>query len=533
MSWHIKEAAVTGRHVEVIAVHLLTAEEMQDLDRTAIKELGIPGVVLMENAGLQVMEVIYQVIGDPKGKTITIFAGKGNNGGDGFVVARHLLNAGAEVKVLLFADISDVAGDAKVNLNILQSMGHKVYQVNNPNSVNIVKLAMACTDLAVDAIFGTGFKGAVPEHVGSIIEIINSSGKPVVAVDIPSGLEANTGKVHGPCVRATHTVTFAYAKVGLLVHRGPEHVGKLTVADISIPPELAESKGIKKFLTTPEIIKGMMPARQPDAHKGSFGRVLVVGGSEGLSGAVAMASTAALKAGAGLVTLGVPAGLHGLMEVKLTEVMTKPLPETEDVSISEDALPAVIRLLGPADVLAIGPGLSTNESTVRFMRGLLPQLKKTAVIDADGLNALVGATELLNSCPADLVLTPHPGEMARLMGIKTDEVQNNRVEVAMEAAAKWNAVVVLKGARTVTAGPDGTVYVNPTGNPGMATGGTGDVLTGIIAGLLGQGLSPIEAAAAGVYFHGLAGDLAAEQKGLISLVAGDLLDFLPEATKSY
>ncbi|MHB9094043.1 MAG: NAD(P)H-hydrate dehydratase [Eubacteriales bacterium] len=514
-------------------MYLLTAEEMQKLDRTAINGLGIPGVVLMENAGLQVVEEIHGIIGNPKGKTVTIFAGKGNNGGDGFVIARHLLNAGAEVKVLLFADITEVAGDAKVNLNILQSMGHKVYPIANPNSLNIVKLAMVYTDLIVDAVYGTGFRGTVPDHVGNIVEIINASGKPVVAVDIPSGLEANTGKIHGPCVKAACTVTFAYAKIGLLIQEGPEHVGRLVVADISIPPDLIRSQAVKRFLITPEIVRKIMPARRPDGHKGTYGRVLVVGGSEGLSGAVAMASSAALKAGAGLVTLAVPASLHDLMEVKLTEVMTKPLPETEGVSISVNALPAVQDLLDSADVLALGPGMSTNTETVEFVRQLVAGLSKPAVIDADGLNALVGAEELTGKCQAPLILTPHPGEMARLMGIKTQEVQNNRIEIALESSKKWNAVVVLKGAHTVVSSPDGSLYVNPTGNPGMASGGTGDVLTGIIAGLLGQGLAPLEAAVAGVYFHGLAGDLAALEKGMLSLVAGDLLDFLPQATKNF
>jgi len=514
-------------------MHLLTAEEMQNLDQKAINGLGIPGVVLMENAGLQVVQAIYSIIGDPRGRKITVFAGKGNNGGDGFVVARHLLNAGAEVKVFLFADIKDIAGDAKVNLNILQYMGHKVYPIINPNSINIVKLAMAYTDLNVDAIFGTGFNGAVPEHYANVIELINSSGKPVVAVDIPSGLEANTGKVHGQCVRATQTVTFAHAKIGLLVQQGPEYVGKLTVADISIPPDLVENQGIKRFLTTPEIIERIMPVRRPEGHKGTYGRVLVVGGSAGLSGAVVMASNAALRAGAGLVTLAVPAGLHDLMEIKLTEVMTKPLPETEDVSISPDASSTVQEMLQQADVLALGPGMSTNEDTVVFVRNLISQLEKPTVIDADGLNALVGATDILQKCRAPLVLTPHPGEMARLMEMTIEQVQDNRVRVTDEAARRWNAIVVLKGSRTIISTPDGTLYINPTGNPGMATGGTGDVLTGMIAGLIGQQIPPLEAAVAGVYWHGLAGDLAAAEKGMLSMTAGDVLDFLPQAIKTY
>ncbi|WP_418791570.1 NAD(P)H-hydrate dehydratase [Phosphitispora sp. TUW77] len=512
-------------------MYLLTAEEMQNLDRTAINELGIPGVVLMENAGLQVVKEIKEMIGEPRGKTITVFAGKGNNGGDGFVVARHLLNAGAEVKVLMFADINDITGDAKVNLNILQSMGHNPYSIVNPNSLNIVKLSMVYTDLVVDAIFGTGFRGAVSEHVGKIIEIINSSGNPVIAVDIPSGLEANTGQTHGTCIKASRTVTFAQAKIGLVIQEGPLYAGELIVADISIPPNLLKSQYIKRFMTTPETVRNLMPYRALDGHKGSYGKILVVGGSQGLSGAAAMASMAALRAGAGLVTLAVPDGIHSLMEVKLTEVMTKPLPETEEMTISLKATGAVLEMMEAYDVLALGPGISTNESTVEFVREILPQLGKPAVIDADGLNALVDSPDILKTCQAVPVLTPHPGEMARLLGIKINEVQNNRVEVALEAAVRWNAVIVLKGFRTVIAGPDGTVYINPTGNPGMASGGIGDILTGVIAGLIGQGLTSIEAAVAGVYFHGLAGDIAALEKGMISLVAGDVMDCLPKSIK--
>jgi hydroxyethylthiazole kinase-like uncharacterized protein yjeF len=517
----------------VIILYLLTAEEMQRLDSTAINEIGIPGVVLMENAGLQVVEVIYRIIGDPRGKKVIVFSGKGNNGGDGFVIARHLLNSGAEVKVLLFADVKDITGDAKVNLDILHAMGQKVISIVNPNSINIAKFTMAWTDIVVDSIFGTGFKGSVPVHIGNVINIINSSGKPVVSVDIPSGLEANTGRVNGPCIRADNTVTFAYAKLGLVINQGLEYVGDLTVADISIPPGLIEQQGINRYFITPEIIKGLIPLRRSESHKGTYGRVLVIGGSPGMSGAAAMAAEAALKAGAGLVTLGVPAGLNNIMEVKLTEVMIKPLPQTDNVCIGMEALPVVRSMMEGMDVLALGPGLSTDEGTKEFVLSLVSQMYKPVVIDADALNILASSPDILSTCQAPLVLTPHPGEMARLLGTTIDQVQENRIETAVKAARAWNKVVVLKGARTVIAGPDGAVYINVTGNPGMATGGSGDVLTGIIAGLIGQGMIPLEAAVAGVYFHGLAGDMAAAEKGMMSLVAGDILEFLHLATKSY
>ncbi len=514
-------------------MRVVTAEEMQQLDQSTIKEIGIPGLVLMENAGLQVVGVVKDILKDVRGKTVTVFAGKGNNGGDGFVVARHLLNMGADVRVLLFGDVKEIKGDAKVNLDILTAIGHKVHSITNVNSTNIVKVAMVYTDLVVDAVFGTGFKGAVDEHAGNIFEIINGAGKPVVAVDIPSGLEANTGKTYGPCVKATHTVTFGLPKIGLLVYPGVDYTGALIVADISIPPLLAEKQGINKFLLTPELVGSWLPKRLPESHKGTFGRVAVIGGSEGMSGAAVLASLAALRAGAGLVTLGVPRSLHGLMEVKLTEVMTRPLPETDQKSISRDAMNEVQILTEWADVSALGPGISTEAATQALVRDLVAGLTKPAVIDADGLNALAGHTELLNKCQAPLVLTPHPAEMARLLGIKTPEVQDNRIEVVQTAARMWGVTVVLKGARTLIAGADGSVYINPTGNPGMATGGSGDVLTGIIAGLLAQGLPPVQGAAAGVFIHGQAADYASAGKGQLGLVAGDILEALPAVTKDY
>lgn len=510
---------------------LAKAEEMQRLDRLAMDQLGIPGVVLMENAGLQVVKLIGDLLGSIKGKRVTIFAGKGNNGGDGFVIARHLLNMGAEVKVMLFGEPAEVSGDARINLDILGKMGQKVLPINNNNSINIVKLAMVYTDLIVDAIFGTGFKGSVDEHVGKIIQIINESGKPVVAVDIPSGLEANTGKVNGPCIRAQHTVTFALPKIGLVLHPGKEYTGQLHVADISIPSFLIQEQKLNSLLITKEVVADLLPKRHPEGHKGDYGRVLVIGGSEGLTGAVALTSMAALRAGAGLVTLAVPKSLHGIMEVKLTEVMTKPLPETERKSISRDALEDALALAETMDVVALGPGMSTDPAATGFVTDLVPRLTRPTVIDADGLNAMVGNLDILKDCKAGLVLTPHPGEMARLMGMEVEEVQGNRIEVAKEFATKYKVTLVLKGACSLVAGSQGELFVNQRGNPGMATGGTGDILTGIISGLLGQGLSPLEAAVAGVYLHGCAGDLAAFSYGEASLVAGDILNQLPEAFK--
>lgn len=514
-------------------MYIATAEEMRRLDRMAIENLGIPGVVLMENAGLKVVEVISRVLGDLTGKKITVMTGKGNNGGDGFVIARHLINQGVEVKTLLLANPEEISGDAKINLDILQKMGHKVYPAVNANSLNIVRVALVYTDLIVDAIYGTGFKGELSEHVGRVVEAVNESKKPVVAVDIPSGVEGDTGKVTGPCIRATHTVTFALPKLGNILQPGAEYGGELHTADISIPKLLVNALGLKCRLVTGDLVRSLIPGRNTGTHKGSCGRVAVIGGSEGLTGAAALAGMAALRAGAGLVTLGIPRGLNALMEIKLTEVMTNPLPDTGRKTLGPEALEPIRQMASGADVLAIGPGLSQDGSTVELVHNLLPQLSVPMVIDADALNALAKQPELIKQLKAPAVFTPHPGEMARLLGVSIPEIQTDRLKTAQAAAQDWKAVLVLKGAKTIVACPDGRTYINSTGNPGMATGGTGDVLTGVIAALIAQGLKPEEAAFAGVYIHGLAGDYLLGQLGMLGMVAGDLLNALPIVTREY
>lgn len=510
-------------------MRVVTAAEMKALDTAAIEEYGIPGLILMENAGRQVVEVIRQVLGELREKVVTIFIGKGNNGGDGLVVARHLLNLGSEVKVLALANVDEITGDAAVNLQIWRKMGQKIYSLHHGDGINLVKLVLMNTDLIVDAVYGTGFKGEVGDKAGRIIEALNSSGKPIVAVDIPSGLDADTGRAGGPCIQATHTVTFGLPKIGLILETGAGYTGRLHVVDISIPAGLVEKNAPPRYLLTAELVKEWLPARPTGAHKGVLGRVLVVAGSRGMTGAACLAGEGALRAGAGLVTVAVPETLHNVMEVKLTEAMTTPLPDTGNGTLSRDAGQSILSLLEKADVLALGPGLSTDDQVVDLVRELLPALKVPCVLDADALNALAGATEVLKKVRIPVVITPHPGEMARLLGTTASEVQERRLAAAGGAADAWQVTVLLKGARTVVAAPDGTVYINPTGNPGMASGGSGDVLTGTVAALLAQGLEPARAAAAGAYLHGLAGDLAAGEKGQRGLVAGDILDTLPKA----
>ncbi|NLI13254.1 NAD(P)H-hydrate dehydratase [Pelotomaculum propionicicum] len=512
-------------------MRVVTAGEMRALDKAAIEEYGISGLVLMENAGHQAVQLVRDVLGEVRGKVVTIFIGKGNNGGDGLVMARHLLNMGAEVKVLSMVNLEEISGDAAVNLDIWRKMEQKVFSLHHGDGINIVKLVLMNTDLIVDAIYGTGFKGAIAEKVGRVIELLNGSGKPVLAVDIPSGLEADTGRVNGVCIRADYTVTFGLPKLGLMLEPGADFTGKLTVADISIPAVLVEKIAPPRFITTAELVREWLPSRPSLAHKGDFGRVLVVAGSRGMTGAACLTGESALRAGAGLVTVAVPETLHEIMEEKLTEVMTSPLPDTGKGSLSRGARQRILSLLENTDVLAIGPGLSQAGEVVTLVRELLPHVRIPCVLDADALNALAGSGDILRKVQAPVVITPHPGEMGRLLGVSPKEIQKDRIAAAVQASEKWGVTALLKGARTVIAAPDGAIFINPTGNPGMATAGSGDVLTGVVAALIAQGMETARAAAAGAYIHGLAGDLAAGEKGMMGLVAGDIMSALPAATR--
>ncbi|GAB6179637.1 NAD(P)H-hydrate dehydratase [Desulfotomaculum defluvii] len=510
-------------------MRLATAAEMREIDRKAIQEYGIPGIVLMENAGLQVIRVIQKLLPQVSEKVFTILVGKGNNGGDGLVIARHLFNLGAKVKVLLMADAEEFQGDAKVNLTIWQRLGQPVYPVNQVNGINIVKVALLNTDVLIDAMYGTGFHGTVNEKVARVINLINASQVMVLAVDIPSGLEADSGKAQGPCLRADHTVTFGLPKLGLVLEPGASIAGKLHVVDISLPKELLENKNIPRQLLTRQLISQWFKPRKQDSHKGSYGHVFIVAGSRNMCGAARMAVRGALRSGVGLVTLGVPQSIQPLAAAGSDEAMTKGLPETEAGTLATAAVEPVLEACAFADVLALGPGIGTHPETVEFVLNLLPRLTIPVVLDADALNALAGKTTILEKLQVPVIMTPHPGEMARLSGFSTSEVQEKRLELASTVAKRWHAVVLLKGAKTIIASPEGEILINPTGNPGMATGGSGDVLTGVIASLLAQGFTTFQAAATGAYLHGYAGDMAAQQLSQTSTLAGDIVNSLPAA----
>ena len=506
-----------------------TAEEIRQLDQEAIEKLGIPGVVLMENAGLHVVRVMNERYLKLKKKKVLIVCGKGNNGGDGFVVARHLDNQGVEVRVTLLAEKQHLKGEAKINCDVVEKMDIPIVEITSNEQLPAFRNLLQQTDIVVDAILGTGLHDAVKGLYKHIIESINKSQKPIIAVDIPSGLSADTGVVYGSCIKADVTVTFAVPKRGVILYPAADHVGDLKVVDIGIPKQLVRNSTMKVHLLQQNDIQGVFRKRAPNSHKGTYGHVLMIAGSTGKSGAALMAGRSALRTGAGLVTLAIPENLRVPLEIPTLEVMTAPLPETIKGSISIDAYDEIINLSQNKRVVALGPGLSTHPSTVELIFRLIRTLTIPMVIDADGINAIAQNPDVLLEAKAPVILTPHPGEMARL--VPNTRIQNNRIPVAQRTAQKYNSYIVLKGVRTVIASPDGKVFINPTGNPGMATAGTGDILTGMIAGLISQNTLPVEAAKAGVYLHGLAGDLVAKERGEYGLVAGDTLDAIPYAIK--
>jgi NAD(P)H-hydrate epimerase len=481
---------------------LVGAEGMRALDRRTIEALGVPGPVLMESAGRAVAEAVLA----RRPRRVHVVCGAGNNGGDGLVVARHLHALGVEVDVAL---LGAPRGDAAAQLERARAFG-------------VAEGRGEGADLIVDAIFGTGLARTVEGDAARAIQAINARAVCVVAVDLPSGLDADTGQVHGVAVRADETVTFGLPKVGLALEPGRSLAGAVSVARIGIA-ERAPGVEADAELWTRAAAAQFLPERRSEGHKGSFGHVLVVAGSEGKTGAAALATRAAIRAGAGLVTLACPAGLNDVLEEKCTEAMTAPVADTPERAFAGAAEDAILALAEDRDVVALGPGIGRAPETAALVRGLCKRISKPLVLDADGINAFEGHPGELRAS----VITPHPGEAARLLGCETAEIQRDRLGAARRLAEETGAVVVLKGAATVVAGAGAPPLINPTGGPALASGGTGDVLTGLVAALLAQGLAPRCAAGVGVYLHGLAGDrLAVGDSGLM---AGDLADSLPEA----
>ena len=513
------------------AMILVTASEMQEMDRRTIETGGIPGIELMENAGRGATQFLLDYFPEATQCSIGIIAGKGNNGGDGFVIARLLSEKGIKVSVYLLAESSSVKGDAAANYKLLAPLEIPIVEMPDQKAFSKFKDEMQHMDLWVDAILGTGLKSDVRGYYRDVIEFINSLEKPVMAVDIPSGLNSDTGQPCGTSIQARATATFAYAKTGHILQPGAALTGNLKVVDIGIPDRIAAEIGPQQYLLTPEKVRACFQPRKPDAHKGRTGHLLVIAGSTGKTGAAAMTALSAMRAGAGLVSLGVAQSINTILESQVLEVMTEPLPDIDQGRLAESAFDAIMELATGKQCLALGPGLGQAAETRVLVNRIIQESRVPLVIDADGLNNLAGNTRILQDLEVPVILTPHPGEMARLMKTGVAAVQADRMKSAREFALEFNVHVVLKGAGTVIAHPDGRVYINPTGNPGMAAGGMGDVLTGMIAGLLTQGFSPQSAAQAGVYLHGAAADTLAESIGPLGYLAGEVMDTVPGEIK--
>lgn len=499
---------------------VLSPQQAVELDRQT-QAGGVAGEVLMERAGRAVARAVADLCGGTYGRRAVVVCGKGNNGGDGFVAARHLARWGVVVSVLSVEPPEGLHEPAATNRQRLAEMGVDVRSCSRA----LLDRELARADVAVDAIFGTGFRGIPEDGWASAIAGLNAGAPPVVAVDIPSGVDGSTGAVEGEAVRSDLTVTFGAAKVGAVLMPGAERAGALRVVDIGFPEDLVHTN---VFVTEPSDVRASLPARAADSHKRASGVLVVVAGSREMTGAASLIARAAGRIGAGLVIVAVPSGILPVVQAAATEAVFLSLPETADGTVAADALDRMLEALGRAHALAIGPGLTRQAETAGFVRDLVRACPVPAVVDADGLNAFTDRAGDLVDRMSDAVLTPHVGEFGRLTGVSPHDLESDRLTHARALSMTTNAVTLLKGSRSVIASPDGTVRVNPTGGPVLATAGSGDVLTGVIGGLLARGVDPVDAAAAGAYLHGVAGALAGRATGEGTL-AGDLVRRIPDA----
>ncbi len=494
-----------------------TAQEMRSLDRYAIEKTGISGIVLMENAALSCVRFLEERF-DLENTSFAVFCGKGNNGGDGFAVARHLFNKGAEVYVYL-TNGSEFEGDALQNYRILRALGVTIIEIDGGEFLeSFVKSA----DCVVDAILGTGISGAPRGFAQDAIDAINKFSKFTLSVDVPSGINSDSGDVRGLAVKADATVTFAAYKRGTFLYPAAEYFGEVVLADISIP-KMAESMCTGCYAADMRSVSESFPKRRDNSHKGDYGRIMIIGGSVGMAGAVAMSAKAALRCGAGLITVAVPESINDIIQGKIDEVMTLPLPE-ENGAVTFGSARMIAERANICDAVLIGPGLGRGEGAVRFVNDLLPLLTVPTVIDADGIYAVSKDRDILKRCECELIITPHAKEMEYLTAIPSEDIEQKRFEVSGEFTSQNRVTLILKGHHSIITAPDSDMTVNTSGNSGMAGAGSGDVLSGMAVALLARGLDAYTAAVSATYLHGRAGDFAAEKFGKDAMCAGDIID---------
>jgi hydroxyethylthiazole kinase-like uncharacterized protein yjeF len=510
-------------------MRILNTQQMREADRLTIDEIGIPSIVLMENAGRQAVAAMEAAFDDLSSSTVGVLCGRGNNGGDGFVVARTLAQRGIEAITFLLGSVADVKGEARTNLEILGRIGMTVVEIADAQEWELHFSEISDCDLIVDAIAGTGFHGPLRGMLETVVADVNGLGVPVVAIDLPTGVSADSHELEGGAIEASMTVTLAAPKIPLVLPPADAYAGDLVIADIGIPASVVEElDGPWLEILTRERMRELVPARAADSHKGDFGRVLVIAGSVGKTGAAHLSALGALRSGAGLVTIATPRSALPIIAAMMPEYMTEPLEETAAGTVDFSAVDRVLDL--KADIIALGPGLGHDPSTVAFVQAVVERAGVPLVLDADALNAFGEDSERLTGRDGvDVIITPHPGEMARLLGVSVEQIQADRLAHAREFAAAHRVHVVLKGHRTVIAGPEGRSFVNLTGNAGMATGGTGDLLTGMIAAWFAQILDAEGACKLAVYLHGSAGDLADADEGENALIATDIAARLGDA----
>jgi NAD(P)H-hydrate epimerase len=512
---------------------IVTARQMAELDRVTIHTYGIPSLVLMENAGRSCTDRIYGIleekVGAPQEASVAVVCGKGNNGGDGMVIARHLHNRGAYVEVFLLCEVEDLSPDARTQHEILRRMDVEIRVIRDTEGVEDLRTYLEEVHLCVDAIFGTGLSSPLAGIIREVVEVINLSMAPVFAVDIPTGIDATTGRILGEAIRADYTGTFGLLKLGHVLLPGSIHCGETEIYDIGIPSRAVFDAQIKTEALDEQAVKSMLSVRPPDFHKGDAGRVFIVGGSPGLTGAPCLAGSAALRMGAGLITVVTPESLRPVVEAKQMEVMTRGIPDGGKGYFSPEMIPALLEALARADVVVVGPGLGMTGTMPRFVKELIPKIKVPFLLDADALNALSGEATALQKATAPCILTPHPGEMSRLTKETIESIEAARLDSARHLAEEQRVTVILKGPRTVIATPKGDLFINTTGNPYMASGGMGDALTGMVAALASQGLSPTDAACAGVFLHGMSADLLVRDHPMTPVTATDVIGNIPGA----
>lgn len=508
----------------------VTGKDMGDIDKYSIKDIGIPGIVLMENAALKVVKHIngYLTKGHRLPIQTVIIAGKGNNAGDAFAVARHLWVEDNKIELYCLFGKETFTGDAKLNFDILEAMGVPIKFIGVNSSTEELCNDIEKAELVLDGIFGTGFRGEIQGIIKQVADIVNRHSRYTISIDIASGIESATGRISESCIKADKTVTFQLPKIGQLVYPGAEYTGELAVESIGMPGKAVDYVTETTTWVDRNFVRSLIPSRKAEYNKGNCGKVAVISGSTGMAGSGCLTAKACLRAGSGLVYLAVPSNLINVYQCVVPEAVVIDLKDSQGV-IRGESIDTIAELLAKCDVAAIGPGLSAEKNLYNIIKRLADTSDLPMILDADILNVISLNTDIFGAFKNQVVITPHPGEMARLTGLDIPYIQSNRIEVAKKYAALWGVTVVLKGARTIIADKSGHIYINSTGNPGMATAGSGDSLTGIIASLTGQGAQTTFAAVAGAYLHGLAGDIAARSKGEYGLTAMDIVENIPSA----